>query len=204
MIQAIARVVLIFVDALFRKPNFVDLTINPSDICWEPDLQAAESLYDKPGAWSVDEACVTTLQAMDSNMIRKLLNVPLRSMLAVSFSKLGVFGGGLPLLDGWKHRLAEGLLSFFDETWDQSLQRYVYPYFKRFLRHSKQRNNDNTTVSVSCQGLRGVRRHVHFTVVQLLRLVIVNELRYRKHRFFPTLVAVFASHFIPCLVNYVI
>ena len=176
----------------------------PSDfakMCWEPEIQEAERLYDAPGKWDVDEKCVSTLQTIS---VRVLAYIATFAFLPPS----GVSRSGIDKLVHLVLSLyeipdvSEHIHLFLNENSDVFLQAFWYPPFKRFLSYARQRSQDDSSVvSVSCKGLQGSRDEVYNTTLQLLRLIIVNEVRYQKFAFARTLFCVTLSNFLPCLLH---
>ena len=127
----------------------------PSDLskmCWEPELQEAERLYDFSGKWDVDEKCVSTLQTISVESLTYFLtggwlphfeeSPPVMDELTQLFLSLSETPD-----------ISEHVLQFLKEYTSFLLQALWYPRFKRFLRYARQRSQDNSSiVSVSCKG----------------------------------------------------
>ena len=177
---------------------------NFANMCWEPELQEAERFYGAPGKWHVDEKCVSTLQKISVKILTYTLTVSLSPKLGEDRPELNnVIYFLLSLHD--VPDIAEHILLFLKEYSDFFLQSFWYPPFKRFLRYAKQRSQDNSSiVSISCKGLQGSRNEVYNTILQLLRLVIVNELRYPTHSDAYILLGVIFNRLLPFIVHEVI
>ena len=177
---------------------------NFAKMCSEPELQEAERLYHIPGKWDVDEKCVSTLQTISVKN--------LRYMMTSTFSPpVGEFRTAtdemiwLSLSLSEIPDVSEHYLNFLKEYSDYFLQSFWYPPFKRFFRHARQRSQNNSSiVSVSCKGLQGSRDEVYNTILQLLRLMIVNELHHRKFDLYGTCFFVTFSYSLPILLQLVL
>ena len=198
--QAISRLVLALASASYDGRGHVNL----STMCWEAELQKSAELYRHARYLDVDKKCVATLQTMSVSMIREFILIYERISRWPDdrFLRLLKYTGGL---DVWLPRIFRLFPSFVKENSDWILQLTLYPSFKRFLRHANLPHGDNSSpVNVSCRGLRGSRSEIHATVVQLLRLVIINELHHFNFSLLPTLAGVYCNHFLPCFVDRVL
>ena len=198
--QAISRSVLALASASSDGLGHVNL----STMCWEAELQKSAELYRRARYMDVDKKCVATLQTMSVSMIREfiLIHEGILRWPDDRFLRLLKYTGGL---DVWLPRIIRLFPSFVKENSDWILQLTLYPSFKRFLRHANLPHGDNSSaVNVSCRGLRGSRSEIHTTVVQLLRLVIINELHHFNFSLLPTLAGVYCNHFLPCFVDRVL
>ena len=199
--QAISRLVLALASASYDGRGYVNL----STMCWEAELQKSAELYRRARYLDVDKRCVATLQTMSVSMIRELILIYEDRTLwwpDDGYVYLLKYAGGL---EPWLPRIVRLFPSFVKENSDWILQFTLYPSFKRFLRHAILRHGDNSSpVNVSCKGLQGSRSEIHTTVVQLLRLVIINELHHFNFSLLPTVVGVYCNHFLPCFVDRVL
>eukprot|EP00117_Sycon_ciliatum_P032074 scpid76650/ scgid24952/ len=133
--------------------------------CWEPVLQAAQALYHQPGKWDVSAQCIDVLQTTSRKAIstvahavfdscrKKVKNQMIRTFWSLMPALYEAFLGGL-------------------------IQSMLRPVFSRFLSTAQLRNNEGnkSTVPVTCTGLRGNRQQVYRSLLQLFRLLIVNEI----------------------------
>ena len=173
-----------------------------ANLCWEPELQEAHRLYEAPGKWNVDEKCVSTLQTIAVKVLTFFLTNTLSRPFGILRNRLDSFLHRLLLLSEVPN-VSKHIFLFLMEYSDFLLQAYWYPPFNRFALHAQTRNIDNSSiVSVSCKGLQGSRNEVYNTTLQLLRLVIVNELRYQKYQFATTYWCSAFNHVMPWLLPF--
>ena len=98
--------------------------------------------------------------------------------------------------------VSDFIFTYMRERWNPVLQAHLYPSFERFHSHANQtKGGTNSTVTVSCKGLRGSRDEVYETTLHLLRLVLVFYLQDTQHFLFRTITGIAANHFLPCVLN---
>lgn len=197
-----------------------------SEMCWEPTLQGPNELYLKPGRWNVSMECVTLLQTLAAKMFRNMT----RRYNAYfhhsdeSLSKSLDYITSLYAVDSRFRKWFPALFRYRDEVRtvvydaeDPINQLQVYPIFRRFedtvRRRQTAATGDMTSSSsadmtssssaavVSCDGLQGTREDVVATVIQLLRLVIVNDLHVLPYWRIALEHIIPFNHFLPCLVE---
>ena len=163
--------------------------------CWEPVLAAAGRLLDAPGRWEVNDACVDTLEALCTAVLRYL------APQTVTFVYDGVKPSGLLRAFGdISVKLAQGATSAL-------LQTVIYPAFREFKQLAKIRNQPHGISGhaiVSCSGLRGRRREVFDTALRLLRMVGLNHVRMETYNIRSAMIVSVFSSVLPCTMPSVI
>eukprot|EP00117_Sycon_ciliatum_P027702 scpid77106/ scgid22448/ len=133
--------------------------------CWEPVPQVAQALYLRPGKWDVSAQCIDVLQTTS----RKAINT-----IAYTLFDHGRKNDNNKLL----RALWSLMPALYDAFLGDLIQSTLRPVFSRFLSTAQLRNNEGnkSTVPVTCTGLRGNRQQVYRSLLQLFRLLIVNEI----------------------------
>ena len=195
--QLFSRIALVFASASYNEHGSVKL----DTMCWEGDLLRADDLYKLHGHWDLDEICVETLQTFSVSMLSAVREWFASITIHSPYSK--PFYSSFGFLGEWIPYIIHAILEVLTQYSDMLLQMTVYPAFKRFLNHAEHRNARGAA-TVSCKGIHGNRSEVHNTVVQLVRLLIVNELHYYNFSLYSTAVGVACSHLLPCFVTYAV
>ena len=198
--QAWSKIFLVLAGGLFQNHQ----RLNLSDMYWETEFRHSEELYRLSGKWDVNRECVTALQSVSVTVPRKVVVWAFGGIISepghvFQMKYSGILSAAQRLLKRWLPKLTPVFTSALRENSDRLLQRLLYPSFKRFLHHAKQRSEDNSnTVHVSCEGLHGNRNEVLDTTLSLLRLVIINELHHYNFSVYPAMIGTACNHFLPC------
>eukprot|EP00117_Sycon_ciliatum_P039759 scpid64629/ scgid29332/ len=153
--------------------------------CWEKDLISAQKLYKRLVKWDVDDDCIQILQTVMRKIIDHLWTTafendgPAHSLLAGDLAlnrKLLVLA----------HSVVSILKRLAPTNSDYFLQRWFYPMFKRLRNRARQSKlyKRTSALAPSCKGLRGRPSEVHSTIVQLIRLLMINELHHYNYSLF--------------------
>ena len=182
---------------LVSRPDqrFLDSrTPGPSIPCWQPDLQQAARLYDLPGHWDVDDACIDVFYGA----MRKVLRLTFRNAMH-QFNKTFK-----PI--GAKSSLVAVFIQTFVQAFVTKFLAWNFPNRIHGLREeaSRRRFIVSGRTTVSCRKLKGTRSEVFSTLLTLARLVFVHDIRHHKN---PMRTAIFISildAIIPCAFQYAV
>ena len=169
-------------------------TPGPSIPCWQPDLQQAARLYDLPGHWDVDDACIDVFYGA----MRKVLRLIFRNAMH-QFNKTFK-----PI--GAKSSLVAMFIQTFVQAFVTKFLAWNFPKRIHGLREeaSRRRFIVSGRTTVSCRKLKGTRSEVFSTLLTLARLVFVHDIRHHKN---PMRTAIFISildAIIPCAFQYAV
>ena len=174
-----------------------------SGVCWEPELSLADQLYQLKGKWDISFQCLRTVETIAKEVLGNMMTNYLQLLAydSIEYRKHNdLFRMMLP-------HLVTAMDIFSHDLQDPIWQLVFHSAFSRFHDVIISRHNGSDSTTVSCAGLRGNPTEVFEAVMRILRMVIVNEARYRCHasgflrKFYcPMMFSVLHDH-LPCYVS---
>eukprot|EP00117_Sycon_ciliatum_P047377 scpid13718/ scgid33841/ len=160
--------------------------INQSVACWEPILEAARRQYNLLGKWDVDDMCIATVRSVAARAVKcAVTNMYTKIYLS---NRRGVIR---PILEHLKLIYRDNEQLMYD--------RYFEPLFTRFNETARVRRSATGPVVVSCEGLRGA--HPHATLLQLIRLALINDIRSSSYTMPGMVLLSLANMLLPCCLS---
>ena len=146
--------------------------------CWNERLRWAANLLQKQGPWDVTQDCITTVQHLTVKMLR-------------DFSPQ-IFKYLFPRIDSKVfRRILEDLEPVYWKSFSIIQQLFVFPPFKKFALTAEDRAGkssvDRRHAVVSCRGLEGTVSSSRKTIVTILYLVMVNDIKRESDPLYATL-----------------
>ena len=169
-------------------------TPGPSIPCWQPDLQQAARLYDRPGRWDVDDACIDVFYGA----MRKVLRLIFRNAVH-QFNKTFK-----PI--GAKSSLVAELIQTYVQAFVTKFLAWNFPNRIHGLREeaSRRRSIVSGRTTVSCRKLKGTRSEVFSNLLTLARLVFVKDIRHHSHAMRTAVFISILDEIVPCALQYAV
>ena len=137
--------------------------------CWNERLRWAANLLQKQGPWHVTRHCITTVQHLTVKMLRDFSPQIFKYLFPRIESKVFT-------------RILEDLEPVYWKSFSIFQQLFVFPPFKRFVSIAEDRGGkstvDRSRAVVSCRGLEGTVSSARSTIVRILYLVMVNDIKH--------------------------
>ena len=169
-------------------------TPGPSIPCWQPDLQQAARLYDRPGHWDVDDACIDVFYGATRKVLRLIFR-----------NAMHQFNKTFKPIDA-KSSLVAVFIQTFVQAFVTKFLAWNFPKGIHGLREeaSRRRFIVSGRTTVSCRKLKGTRSEVFSTLLTLARLVFVHNIRHYNNAMRTAIFISILDAIIPCAFQYAV